>query len=113
MAITTPGAATRHLQTARQALRKSRQAIRFLKESASSGSEPDPKILQGVLQSGWTTLTKVHAMLAELPLEVADEDIMLQMLSVQRYATALLVRLRRLSRGDLAGAEGPDDDDAE
>jgi hypothetical protein len=112
MAITTPGAAQRHLQTARQALRKSRQAIRLLKESASGGG-PDPKLLQGVLESSWASLVKVHAMLAEIPLGSADEDVMLQMLSVQRYATALLVRLRRLSRGDLAGAEGPDDDDAE
>ena len=40
--------------------------------------------------------------MAEIPPEAADEAVLTKQLAVQRYATALLVRLRRLNakRGD-------------
>ena len=45
--------------------------------------------------------------MAGIPLAAADEAVMTRQLAVQRYATALLVRLRRLLRNegiDLDGA---------
>ena len=47
--------------------------------------------------------------MAAIPRGAVDEAVLTQQLSVQRYATALLVRLRRLMR---QGEVGPDDDDS-
>jgi hypothetical protein len=49
--------------------------------------------------------------MASIPASAADEAVMTQQLSVQRYATALLVRLRRLSKHGEIEADSDDLDD--
>ena len=54
--------------------------------------------------------------MAAIPRGAVDEAVLTQQLSVQRYATALLVRLRRLIRHEVLGPEDDgltDADDAE
>jgi hypothetical protein len=54
--------------------------------------------------------------MAAIPRGAVDEAVLTQQLSVQRYATALLVRLRRLIRREEVGPDddgSPDADDAE
>jgi hypothetical protein len=101
----TPGTATRNLQQAQAAMRKARQALRL----ARTG-DADPK---AVLRVGWQSLAAAHRVMAEVPLAAATEEVMMKQIHVQRYATALLVRLRRLARGGEGGPDLPDDDDFE
>src|SRR4051794_32308201 len=100
MADLSPGAALRQLQQAQAGLKKARQALRLAKG--------DPQALRGVLKVGWEGLAQAHRLLATIPLAAATEPVMTKQLSVQRYATALLVRLRRIARN-----EGLEDDDLE
>ena len=60
-----------------------------------------------VLDAGWESLIQAHRLMAAIPRAAVDEAVLTQQLSVQRYATALLVRLRRLMRQEEIG---PDDD---
>ncbi len=85
-----PGAALRQLQQAQAGLKKARQLLRLAKA--------DPDAANGVLKAGWERLAQAHRLLADIPLDAADEAVMTKQLSVQRYATALLVRLRRVLR---------------
>ncbi len=62
------------------------------------------------IRVGWEALAQSHRLLAAIPLEAATEPVLTKQLSVQRYGTALLVRLRRLVRNDPAALEGADDD---
>jgi len=109
MAAMSPGTALRNLQQAQAGLKKVRQLLRLARES---GGEVDtPRILK----AGWDGLAKAHRMLAEIPVEAATEPVMTRQLALQRYATALLVRLRRLARnepGALEGDDGSDGDEA-
>lgn len=109
MAAMSPGTALRNLQQAQAGLKKVRQLLRLTRES---GGEVDtPRILK----AGWDGLAKAHRMLAEIPVEAATEPVMTRQLALQRYATALLVRLRRLARnepGALEGDDGSNDDEA-
>jgi hypothetical protein len=100
MAEMTAATALRQLQQAQAGLRKSRHAIRFAKG--------DPDASASVLRAGWESLAQCHRLLAAIPASAATEPVMTKQLAVQRYATALLVRLRRIARN-----EGPaiDDDD--
>jgi len=98
MAEMTPGAALRQLKQAHATLKKARQAMRMARENPALG----PK----VLDAGWDALLQAHRLMAEIPRSAVDEDVLTQQLSVQRYATSLLVRLRRLLR---KGEVGPDD----
>ena len=101
-----PGAALRQLQQAQAGLKKARQALRLAKG--------DPHAAQGVLNVGWEGLAQAHRLLAAIPLAAASEPVMTKQLSVQRYATALLVRLRRIARNEFAGADedlGDEDDE--
>src|SRR4051812_44155660 len=106
-----PGTALRQLQQAQAGLKKARQALQH--------SKGDPQAARGVLKVGWESLSQAHRLLAAIPLEAATEPVMARQLSVERYATALLVRLRRLIRNETvaAGADAeigldePDDDD--
>jgi len=93
------GTALRNLQQAQAGLKKARQAIRLAKGN--------PQAAPGVLKIGWEGLALCHKLLAAIPLDAATEPVMTKQLSVQRYATALLVRLRRVARNDF----GADDDD--
>ena len=92
------GTALRQLQQAQAGMKKARQALRMAKG--------DPEALRKVLVVGWASLSQAHRLVADIPLEAANEPVMTRQLAVQRYATALLVRLRRIVRND-------DSDDAE
>ncbi len=104
MPAMSPGTALRNLQQAQAGLKKVRQLLRLARES----SDVDPA---RIMKVGWEGLAKAHRMLAEIPVDAATEPVMTKQLAVQRYATALLVRLRRLSRNDPAALEGDDEMD--
>jgi hypothetical protein len=99
----TPGTALRHLQQAQAGLKKARQ---FLKQTR--GEVP---ARPAVLKAGWESLAQANRLMAEIPLMAADEAVMTRQLAVQRYATALLVRLRRLLRNEGMDPEGLADED--
>jgi hypothetical protein len=101
MSEMSPGAALRQLQQAQAGLRKARQVLRLAKG--------DPGATRGVLTTGWASLCQAHRLLGSIPLEAASEPVMTKQLAVERYATALLVRLRRLARNEPLG--GDDDID--
>ena len=105
MATMTPGTALRNLQQAQAGLKKIRQLLRLAREN--EGDVDAPRIIK----AGWEGLAKAHRMLAEIPVEAATEPVMTKQLAVQRYATALLVRLRRLARNESGPIEGDDDED--
>jgi hypothetical protein len=103
----TPGAALRQLQQAHAALKKARHAVRLAKG--------DPQAVPRVLAGCWDSLCQAHRLLAAIPVEAADHAVMTKQLAVQRYATALLVRLRRLARHEFTAEDesdfaGEDDD---
>lgn len=107
MATMSPATALRNLQQAQAGLKKGRQAIRMAR-----GSDPDEEAARRVLAVGWQGLAQCHRLLAEIPLDAATEPVLTKQLAVQRYATALLVRLRRIARNE-PGAIDLDDDDAD
>jgi hypothetical protein len=102
MAEMSPGTALRNLQQAHAVLKKARQVLR--------GAKGDPNVGGSVMKAGWDALATTSRILAAIPLAAASDDVMTKQLSVQRYATALLVRLRRLARG---GAVADGDKDAD
>ena len=99
------GTALRQLQQAHAGLKKARQLLRASKGDAHAGAR--------VLKAGWASLCHANQLIAAIPLEAANEDVMTKQLSVQRYATALLVRLRRVLRHGTGDGAGVDDDDSE
>jgi hypothetical protein len=106
MSEMSPGTALRNLQQAQAGLKKARQSLRLAK--GAPGASP------GVLEAGWDALARTQRILAAIPLDAATDEVMTRQLSVQRYATALLVRLRRLVRGGaVTDTEGDDDLDDE
>ncbi len=105
MAEMSPGTALRNLQQAQAGLKKVRQLLRLTRDS---GTDVDPA---RVLRAGWEGLAKAHRVLVEIPVEAATEPVMTKQLAVQRYATALLVRLRRLARNEVGPMDDDDDDD--
>ncbi len=100
-----PATALRQLQQAQAGLRRARQAL------AQIRGDDDPVRRQKALVAGWESLSKSHGLLAQIPLAAATEPVMTRQLAVERYATALLVRLRRLARNDPGALEGLDADD--
>ena len=88
------GTALRQLQQAQAGMKKARQALRLAKG--------DPEALRKVLGMGWTSLMQANRMVSDIPLAAANEPVMTRQLAVQRYATALLVRLRRVLRNDFS-----------
>jgi hypothetical protein len=100
MSEISPGAALRQIQQAQAGLKKARQALRLAKG--------DPQASRGVLELGWESLAQAHRLLAAIPLSAATEPVMTKLLAVQRSATALLVRLRRVVRNEVV-----EDDEAE
>jgi len=100
MSEISPGAALRQIQQAQAGLKKARQALRLAKG--------DPQASRGVLKLGWESLAQAHRLLAAIPLAAATEPVMTKLLAVQRSATALLVRLRRVVRNEVV-----EDDEAE
>jgi hypothetical protein len=72
----------------------------------------NPQIADTVFGAGWESLNQAYRLMAAIPGDAADEDVLTKQLAVGRYATALLVRLRRLKRRGAAGsAEFGDDED--
>ena len=107
-----PGMALRQLQQAHAGLKKARQLLQQAREQGRAAP--------AVLAAGWESLSRAHRLMAAIPLEAVDADVMTKQLAVQRYATALLVRLRRLHRHEGIGSmeiseadEGFDDPDFE
>jgi hypothetical protein len=101
----TPGTALRNIQQAQAGLKKIRQLLRLTRESTG---DVDPA---RIMKAGWEGLAKAHRMIAEIPVEAATEPVMTKQLALQRYATALLVRLRRLARNEAGALEGDDESD--
>ena len=98
-----PGAALRELQQAQAGLRKARELLKQVKDNPRMG----PK----VFDAGWESLARAHRMIAAIPADAADDTVLTKQLAVERYATALLVRLRRIKRTQGAdGASDADDD---
>lgn len=103
MADMTPGAALRDLKQAHGALKKARQLTTHARE--------DPALVPRALDTGWESLVRTYRLMAAIPRSAVDEAVLTQLLSVQRYATALSVRLRRLLRREQPGARELDLDD--
>src|SRR4051794_23671328 len=106
MAETSPGTALRQLQQAQAGMKKARQALVQARVSSAG-----PELRQAALRVGWDSLARAHRILAEIPLAAATEPVLTRQLAVQRYATALLVRLRRIVRNEPGALEGLDDED--
>ena len=104
MASMSSGTALRNLQQAHAGLKKVRHLLRLARES--EGSVDSARIIR----AGWDGLAKAHRILAETPVEATDDAVMTRQLAVMRYATALLVRLRRVARNDPAAFEGDDEE---
>lgn len=103
MAERTSGSVLRDVQQAQAAMKKVRQNL------AAARREPDVDTSR-LLEFGWRSLTHAHKVLAEIPLSAASDEVMTKVISLQRYATALLVRLRRLSRKGTAALDDLDDE---
>ena len=87
----------------RPGLKKARELLKQARDN--------PRLLPKVFDAGWESLTQAHRMMAAIPAAAADDDVLTKQLAVERYATALLVRLRRIKRNQGgAGALGDDDD---
>jgi hypothetical protein len=91
------GMAMRELRAAHAGLKKSRQLLIQARDN--------PRMSPAVVQTGWDSLNQAHRVMASIPRIAADDAVMTMQLSVQRYATALLVRLRRLSRNEGIGVD--------
>jgi hypothetical protein len=102
----TPGAVLRDLNHTQDLMRKARKLIAQVR-SEPPGSPGRTK----AMQVGWSALGKTHTLLAAVPLEAATDPVLMKQLSVQRYATALLVRLRRLTRNEAVADDADEGDD--
>jgi len=91
-----PGAALRELERANAYLKQSRAALKQAKD--------DPNLRPLVFRMGWEGLRQAYAVITLIPMESADDAVLSRAIAVQRYATALLVRLRRLQRQDAASS---------
>jgi hypothetical protein len=104
MAEMSSGAALRELQKAQAIMKKARE---LLKETRGN-----QRSLDVTLAFGWESLTGAYRLMAAIPQGALDDDVLTKQLAVGRYATALLVRLRRLKRrGTTDSVEIDDDDD--
>ncbi len=103
MAEMSPGAALRDLQKAQAGMKKARE---LLKQARVASRDP-----AAIFAAGWQSLTEAHRLMAAIPSGAADDAVLTKQLAVGRYATALLVRLRRLKRQGTTGSPGMDDDD--
>ena len=112
--MSSPPSAYLQLQQAQAGLRKAREALRLARTEG-----PESPAQEYALTLGWESLTHTHRILAVIPLSAATDAVMTRHLSVSRYATALLVRLRRLVRKETGPADEDDgggslaDDDAD
>ncbi len=98
-----PGATLRNLQQAQAGLRCAREVLKHAKE------HPGP--MPAAFHVGWEALCQANRLMAAIPLAAADDAVLTKQLAVGRYATALLVRLRRLKRQEEGGSAVVSDDD--
>jgi hypothetical protein len=105
MAEMSPGAALRELQKAQAGMKKARELLKL--------SRGNPQALDATFAAGWESLTQAHRLMAAIPRAAVDDDVLTKQLAVARYATALLVRLRRLKRRGTTGSAELDDDEDE
>jgi UDP-N-acetylmuramyl pentapeptide synthase len=105
MAEMSSGTALRELQKAQASMKKARGLMKEARES--------PRIVDAVFGAGWESLSQAYRLMAAIPGEAVNDEVLTRQLAVGRYATALLVRLRRLKRQGAAGDENDDltDDD--
>lgn len=105
MAEMTSGAALRELQKAQAGMKKARELLKQ--------SRLNPQVAEKIFGAGWESLNLAYRLMAAIPVDAVSEEVLTKQLAVGRYATALLVRLRRLKRREAAGpgATGDDDDD--
>ncbi len=96
------GAVLRQLQQAQAVMKKARQVL-----AQARGGSADPQVL---LKAGFEALSRANRILGEIPISAATDPVLTKQLAVQRYATALLVRLRRIVRNEPGALEGIDDD---
>ncbi len=102
MAGMSPGTALRQIQQAHAGLKKARQLLKMGKD--------DPAAAQKLFEAGWDSLTQAHRVLASIPIAALDDTVLTKQLALERYATALLVRLRRLMRKENVDTDAADDD---
>jgi hypothetical protein len=98
MAEMSPGTALRQLQQAQAGLKKARRFLQQVREN--------PRVAEAALDAGWESLIQAHRLMAAIPRGAVDETVMTRQLAVQRYATTLLVRLRRLLRNEGLDPDG-------
>jgi hypothetical protein len=108
MAEMSPGQVLRQLQQAQAGLRKAREALRIARSDG-----PGSAAQELALTVGWESLAHTYRTLAAIPRSAATDAVMTRQLSVSRYATALLVRLRRLVRKEVGAADEDDEGLAE
>ena len=102
MAEMTPGAALRELQHAHANLKKARELLKHGRDGSVGFTR--------LWDAGWSSLRNAHRVMSAIPGEAIDDDVMTRQLALQRYATALLVRLRRLKRRESSSPDAGDDD---
>jgi hypothetical protein len=90
MAEISPGLALRQLKQAHARLKKARQLL--------TAARDQPRSVEGAIAAAWESLTEAHRIMANIPRSAVDDAVLNQQLSVQRYASTLLVRVRRLLR---------------
>jgi uncharacterized membrane protein YdfJ with MMPL/SSD domain len=100
----TPGLALRQLDQAQAAMKKVRQAMRTARQA-----DADPEHVRSVFRAGLAAQAQAFRVLCEITEDVATDDVLTRQIAVQRYATAMAVRLRRLIRKG-PGALGDDDE---
>ena len=66
-------------------------------------AKDNPGAAAAAFAAGWESLTQAHRIMAAISAEVVDDAVLTKQLALQRYATSLLVRLRRLKRSGSAG----------
>jgi hypothetical protein len=102
MAEMSPGTALRELQKAQTGMKKARELLKQARVS--------PRAADTIFSAGWESLNQAYRLMAAIPADAVDDAVLTKQLAVARYATALLVRLRRLKRRGAAGSGEIEDD---
>jgi predicted nucleic acid-binding Zn ribbon protein len=105
MAEMSPGTALRELQKAQAGMKKARELLKQ--------ARVNPRAAESIFGAGWESLNQAYRLMAAIGGEAVNDEVLTKQLAVGRYATALLVRLRRLKRRGAAGSAelGDDEDD--
>lgn len=102
MAAPTVGSILRQLQHAQGGMKKARQLL----ARARSGDTGSP----AARRVAWEALLAAYRTMASIPLDCANEQVLTRLIGVQRYATALAVRVKRLDHSSSTGTDEPEDD---